>query len=468
MTDTATQPASAPASIPKRRVAAWALWDAGSAGINAITTTFVFSRYLTSSSFQDPHVLTTQGKDAAAALISTQFGTAGIVVGVIVALLAPAFGQQSDASGRRKLWLGINTAAVVASLVLLFFVQAQPSFLLYGLIVFGIGTIFYEIATVNYNAMLSQVSTPKNVGRVSGIGWASGYLAGIVLLLIVYVGLVAEGSDPSVAGLLHVPTADGLNFRIVELVAAAWTLVFSIPVLISVPELPRAAQATRVGFFAAYPRLFRHIAALWKDDRNTVIFLIASAIFRDGLTGVFTYGSIIAGLTFGFSAGEVLIFGIAANVVAGISTILSGRLDDAIGPRRVMIIALVGLVVAGLAVFFLHGGGQIVFWVGGLFLCLFVGPAQSASRTFLTRVTPLHRQGEVFGLYATSGRAAIFLAPLAFTTFIALFGAQYWGVLGIVIVILIGLVILLAFVKAPTTIRFVEAQRSPEDTFGAR
>lgn len=465
MTDTATDSPTAPASssIPKRRVAAWALWDAGSAGINAITTTFVFTRYLTSSSFQDPHVIATQGKDAAAALISTQFGIAGIIVGVIVALLAPAFGQQSDASGRRKLWLGVNTAAVVASLIALFFVQAQPSFLLYGLVVFGIGTIFYEIATVNYNAMLSQVSTPKNVGRVSGIGWASGYLAGIVLLLIVYVGLVADGSDPSTAGLLHVPTADGLNFRIVELVAAAWTLIFSIPVLVSVPELPRAANAMKVGFFAAYPRLIRHLRDLWKSDRNTVLFLISSAIFRDGLTGVFTYGSIIASLTFGFSAGEVLIFGIAANVVAGISTLLSGRLDDVLGPRRVMVIALVGLVVAGLAVFFFHGGGQIVFWIGGLFLCLFVGPAQSASRTFLTRVTALDRQGEVFGLYATSGRAAIFLAPLFFTTFIAIFGAQYWGMLGIVIVILIGLVILLAAVKTPTTIRFTEAVRGPDD-----
>jgi MFS transporter, UMF1 family len=452
-------PAAPPAPvIPRRRIAAWALWDAGSAGINAITTTFVFSRYLTSSSFQDPHVIATQGKDAAAALISTQFGTAGIVVGVLVALLAPALGQQSDASGRRKLWLGVNTALVVASLVALFFVQAQPSFLLYGLIVFGIGTIFYEIATVNYNAMLAQVSTPKNVGLVSGIGWASGYLAGIVLLLLVYVGLVADGSDPSVAGLLHVSTANGFNIRLVELVAAAWTLIFSIPVLISVPELPRAAGYQRVGFFAAYPRLVRHVRELWRTDRNTVLFLISSAIFRDGLTGVFTYGSIIASLTFGFSAGEVLIFGIAANVVAGISTALSGRLDDVLGPRRVMIISLVGLVVAGLAVFFFHSGGQTVFWVGGLFLCLFVGPAQSASRSFLTRVTPPHRQGEVFGLYATSGRAATFLAPLFFTGFIAWFGAQFWGMLGIVLVILVGLVLLLVFVRAPQQIRFTEAE----------
>ncbi|MES2169811.1 MAG: MFS transporter [Actinomycetota bacterium] len=442
--------AKASPTIPKRRVAAWALWDAGSAGINAITTTFVFSRYITSSSFQDPHLSATAG----AAQISTQFGLAGIIAGVLVALIAPALGQRSDATGRRKLWLGINTAVVVAVLVSLFLVEAKPSFLLFGLIMFSIGTIFYEIATVNYNAMLAQVSTPKNIGRVSGIGWASGYIAGIVLLLIVYVGLVAGGTAHT-AGLLGVSSDNGFNIRLVELVAAVWTLVFSIPVLISVPELPRAVETTKVGFFGSYVLLGKHVARLWREDRNTLKFLIASAVFRDGLTGVFTYGGVIAAGTFGFSAGDVLIFGIAANVVAGVSTLLVGRLDDWLGPRTVMIASLVGLVIAGLAVFFLHDLGAGVFWVGGLFLCLFVGPAQSASRSFLTRVTHTDRQGEAFGLYATSGRAATFLAPLMFTVFIAIFGAQYWGMLGIVVVILVGLVLLL-FVKASNVVRFTE------------
>jgi UMF1 family MFS transporter len=446
MADTVT---SSSPSVPKRRVAAWALWDAGSAGINAITTTFVFSRYLTSSYFQDPHLSHT----AATAQVTTQFGTAGIIAGVVVALIAPALGQRSDATGRRKLWLGINTAVVVLALVSLFFVEGKPSFLLYGLIMFSIGTVFYEIASVNYNAMLSQVSTPKNVGRVSGIGWASGYIAGIVLLLIVYVGLVADGSNPAVAGLLHVSTDNGFNLRLVELVAAAWTLIFSIPVLVSVPELPRDPNLPKVSIPGSYVLLVKHIARLWREDRNTLTFLIASAVFRDGLTGVFTYGAVIAAGSFGFSASEVLVFGIAANVVAGVSTAIVGRLDDWLGPRTVMVAALIGLVIAGLAIFFLHTGGQTVFWIGGLFLCLFVGPAQSASRSFLTRVTPAERQGEAFGLYATSGRAATFLAPLMFTAFIAIFGAQYWGMLGIVVVILVGLVLLL-FVKAPTQIRF--------------
>ena len=178
-----------------------------------------------------------------------------------------------------------------------------------------------------------------------------------------YVGLVAEGSDPSVGGLLHVPTANGLNIRIVELVAAGWTVIFSIPVLVAVPELPRTHR-DKANLFQAYVLLVRHVARLWREDRNVVLFLISSAVFRDGLVGIFTYGSIIASGTFGFSAGEVLIFGIAANVVAGVSTALSGRLDDRLGPRTVMLISLIGLVVAGVLVFAFHGGGQTVFWIG--------------------------------------------------------------------------------------------------------
>jgi MFS transporter, UMF1 family len=450
MTDAAVPPSSAtsPAAIPRRRVAAWALWDAGSAGINAITTTFVFNRYLVSGDFANPAVVAAHGKNAALVVLQSQFGLASTIAGLVVLLLAPVLGQQSDSRGRRKLWLGVNTALVIATLIALFFVKGQPPFLLMGLVLFGVGTIFYEIAAVSYNAMLSQVSTPMNVGRISGLGWSFGYLGGIILLLLVYVGLVA-GSG----GLLHVPTADGLNIRVVELVAAVWTLGFSLPVFFAVPELPKRPGSKPVSFFRSYVVLGKDIGRLWKTDRNTVMFLIASAVFRDGLTGIFQFGAILAGTVFGFSAGEVLVFGIGANVVAGVSTLLVGRFDDVIGPRRVILISLIGLVVAGLAVFFLHDGGQTVFWVGGLILCLFVGPAQSASRSFLTRVTPLDKQGEVFGLYATTGRAAIFIAPALFTLFTVAFGAAYWGTLGIVVVVFAGLILFL-FVKAPTEIKF--------------
>ncbi len=445
--------------IPRRWVVSWALWDWGGAAFNAVITTFVFTVYLTGSLFVDPALVAARDAEtdlggpahaavtAAEAPLSSGLGWGLAIAGIIVALLAPVLGQRTDGSGRRKLWLGINTGMVVLATALMFLVVGEPAYFLFGVALVAIGTVFYEIATVNYNAMLVQVSTPKTVGRVSGFGWGAGYLGGIVLLLIVYFGLVTDNADGT-GGLFHASQDAGLNIRIIALIAALWTLVFSLPVLISVPEMTANARTPRVGFFASYAVLVRDIGRLWKESRNTVLFLIASALFRDGLVGVFTFGGILAQGTFGFSSGQVIIFAIAANVVAGVSTLLSGRFDDRYGPKPVIVTALVGLVVAGLAVFFLHDGGAIAFWIGGLVLCLFVGPAQSASRTFLTRVTPAGREGEVFGLYATTGRAVSFLAPLLFATFVAVGGAQYWGILGIVLVLALGLALLIP-VKAP-------------------
>ncbi len=410
------------------RIVSWGLWDWGSAAFNAVVTTFVFTVYLTGKSFGDK------------AMVSAQLGWALAIAGVLVAVLAPITGQRSDTSGHRKLWLAVNTYLVVACIALMFFVQPSQSYLVLGLFLLAAGTVFFEFAGVNYNAMLSQVSTPRTVGRVSGFGWGMGYLGGIVLLLIVYFGFI----HPAV-GLFGVTGADGMSVRVAMLISAAWLGLFALPVLFSVPEYqaPAVVRRERVGFFRSYTVLGHDIARLWSSSRHTVYFLIASAIFRDGLTGVFVFGGVLAAGSFGFSAGEVIIFAIAANVVAGISTIAVGSVDDRVGAKPVILGSLIGLVVCGTAIFLLHGGGQLVFWTFGLALTIFVGPAQTASRTFLARLIPAGREGEVFGLYATTGKAATFLAPMAFAIFVTIGGAQYWGILGIVLILAIGLVILL-------------------------
>src|SRR5690606_36996092 len=185
--------------------------------------------------------------------------------------------------------------------------------------------------------------------------------------------------------------------------------------------------------------------ALYRNpaSRPTFWFLLASAVFRDGLAGVFAFGAVIASVVFGFEFTELVIFGIAANLIAGVSTIIAGRFDDRIGPKRIIIGSLGCMVIAGLAVFLLVDAGTMVFWIGGLVLCAFVGPAQAASRSFLARVTPAGREGEIFGLYATTGRAASWMASGAWTVLIAVSGTTTFGILGLMIVLLIGLVLLL-------------------------
>ncbi len=421
---------------------AWGLWDWGSAAFNAVITTFVFSVYITSDSF---------GPDA-----DTSLGWALAGAGVLVAVLAPVSGQRADRSGRPGRWLGLNTLAVVALSAALFLVEPRQDLLWPGLLLLAAGNVFFELASVNYNALLHRVSTQATVGRVSGLGWGMGYLGGIVLLLVVYLGLIS----PDV-GLFGVTDADGLDVRVTMLVCAGWTLVFSVPVLLTLRDAPQqaAGRAPRVGVVESYRRLFDSVRELWREDRRLVRFLGASAVFRDGLAGVFTFGGVLAAGTFGFSDGDVIVFGIAANVVAGVSTVAAGWLDDRLGPKRVIVGSLVALVVSGTAVFVLHDGGRGVFWGFGLLLSAFVGPAQSASRTFLARIIPAGREGQVFGLYATTGRAVSFLAPAAFSLSILAGAAltdaartddaQYFGILGVVAVLLLGLLLMLPVHPGP-------------------
>ncbi|PVE58763.1 MFS transporter, partial [Microbacterium testaceum] len=292
--------------------------------------------------------------------------------------------------------------------------------------------------------------TRQNIGRVSGFGWGMGYVGGIVLLLLLLVLFIQSFGDPDAGGLLAVTKEGGLNIRLAVLASAVWFGVFAIPVLLRVPEIPAQRRRVRVGFFRSYAVLWGTLRSLWRDSRPVLLFLIASAVFRDGLTGVFTFGAIIAAQVFGFTSTQVLYFAVAANVVAGISTIFAGRLDDRFGPKRVIVASLIGLIVMG-GVILVIGTSVPLFWIAGLSLGLFVGPVQSASRSFLARMAPEGREGEIFGLYATTGRAVSFLAPGLFALFVGLTGDTRLGILGIVAILLAGLVLLLP-VKAEAAV----------------
>ncbi|WP_458112357.1 MFS transporter [Arthrobacter sp. R1-13] len=432
----------------KGQILAWASWDWGSAAFNAIMTTFVFTVYLTSDAFG--------GEDQASAVL----GGALAVAGLAIALLAPVTGQRSDIGGRRKLWLGVNTGVVALLTAMCFLVFPRPEFLLLGVTLIALGNVFFEFAGVNYNAMLAQISNPRNIGKVSGFGWGMGYLGGIVALLVVLQLFVQPSFDWFGAS-----TEDGFNIRLVAVFSALWFFIFALPVLFAVPELPRPASAARLGFLASYGLLIRRITAIYRTSPHTIYFLLASAIFRDGLAAVFTFGGIIAAGTFGFELKDVIFFAIFGNVVAAVGAMIGGFLDDRVGPKAVILGSLVGLLIAGTVILVLGNGdyvffgipwaGATTFWVFGLFLCLFVGPAQSSSRAYLARLAPDGESGELFGLYATTGRAVSFLAPTLFTLCIALAAplvaegeAQRWGILGIMVVLLAGLLVLLP-VKPP-------------------
>ncbi|WP_194818958.1 MFS transporter [Nocardia sp. XZ_19_385] len=423
----------------RKQVVSWALWDWGSSAFHAVILTFVFSVYLVKEVGDD-----LPGRISPGAWLGFALGISGFVV----AVTAPVAGQWFDASAKRKLSLAVLTGITILAMAALFFVRDDHRYLWLGLALLALGSAAFELSNVPYNAMLRQVSTPATVGRVSGFGWAMGYFGGIFLLLACYLGFISGDGDHR--GLLSVPTADGLNIRLVAVLAAVWFALFALPVLFAVPELPRTKAdpgAARAGFFASYKVLWRDLKELWVVDRRTVGFLIASAIFRDGLAGVFTFGAVLAVQVYGFTDARVLLFGIAANVVAALGAIIAGRFDDRLGPKIVIVISLASMLVWGTVLLFVSG--PLMFWIFGLLLTISVGPAQASARSFLTRLAPPGREGQYFGLYTTTGRAASFLAPTLFGVFVAVFGgdqegAERVGIVGLLLVLGVGLVALLA------------------------
>lgn len=424
----------------RRRVLAWALWDCGSTGLNAIVATFVFSVYLTSSVGRD------LGGDTSPA---SWLGRALTVSGIAVALLAPLVGVLVGAPRLRRVVLTALTVLAIVFTAAMSFIREDPRYLVPGLILLGLTAACGDLASVPYNAMLRQLCTPRTAGRVSGLGWAAGYSGSVMLLILVYLGFIA-GDGPR-RGLLGIPIDDGQNVRAAMILAAVWLVIFSLPLLLTAHTFTGAEAPARIpGPIQAYRQLWSDLREEWHRDRNLVYYLLVSAVFRDGLAGVFGFGAVLGVSVYGISPADVLIFGVIASTVAALGAVAGGRLDDRVGAKPVIVVSLTAMIVVGVALISLSG--PTAFWVCGLLLCLFVGPIQSAARTLLLRMTGEGKEAVVFGLYTMTGRAVAFLAPWLFFVFVDYFHADRAGLAGILAVLAIGLLGMVA-VRVPAHVR---------------
>ncbi|OBH17817.1 MFS transporter [Mycolicibacter sinensis] len=428
----------------RSRIVAWALWDTGAAAVSAIVVTFVFSVYLTSS----------VGRELPGAVSPASWlGRTLALSGLTVAAVAPVVGVWVAAPHRRRVTLAGLTGLAVVLIALMSTIRAAPGYLAPGLLLLALTAACGDLASVPYNAMLRQVSTPSNAGRISGFGWAAGYAGSVVLLLVVYLGFIA-GSGPT-RGLLGLPVEGGQNVRAAMWLTAAWLAMFALPLLLSAHRLAGSGEPPppRVGLLGGYRQLWRDISAEWHRDRNLVFYLVASAIFRDGLAGVFAFGAVLGVNVYGISTGDVLIFGVAASVVAALGAIAGGLLDDRIGSKTVIVGSLVAMVIAGTTLMALSGA--VAFWACGLLLCLFIGPTQSSARTLLLQMAQEGREGfegVAFGLYTMTGRAVSFLAPWLFSVFVDVFHSDRAGMGGLCTVLVLGLLAMLG-VRVPRRAR---------------
>ena len=431
----------------RSRVLAWALWEFGATGLNAIVVTFVFSVYLTG----------TVGEGAPGGTSPASWlGRALSLAGLTIALLAPLIGVWVEAPRRRQLALTVLTGLAVTFTSLMSLIRDDPRYLLPGLVLLAATAACGDLASVPYNTMLKELSTPESAGRISGFGWAAGYAGSVCLLLIVYLGFIS-GKGAS-RGLLHLTTHDGLNVRAAMLLAAAWLAVFAAPLLLTARKAPGTSEEPPPtgGLLGGYRKLWSELKVEWQRDRNLVFFLLASAVFRDGLAGLFAFGAVLGVNVYGVSQADVLIFGVSASVVAACGAALGGLFDDRLGSKTVIAGSLAAIIVVGLTLMTLSGAQA--FWICGLLLCLFIGPAQSSARTLLLRMSREGKEGVAFGLYTMTGRAVSFLAPWLFSVFVDVFHGTRFGMGGLDVVLGAGLLGLL-LVRVP---RRADSQATPQ------
>jgi UMF1 family MFS transporter len=405
-------------------VLAWCFGDWGLSAFNTVIGTFVFSVYFARGVY---------GEETAGSAV---WGYALAVAGFLVAILSPIFGAIADRGGRRLPWLAASLALTVMATAALWSVLPERSFVPLALGLVILATIGFELASLFYNALLPTVAAPARMGRVSGWGWGLGYLGGLACLSVCLFGLIQPETP-----WFGLSKTQSENIRATALVVAFWLCLFLLPLFVFVRE-PRGA--TRPAGLAVREGLASVVATLKQLPRRPQLlrYLIASALYRDGLNTLFAVGGLFAAGTFGMGLDQILLFALGLNVTAGLGAAVFAWADDGIGSRATILAAILGFLAFGVPIVFAESA--TMFIVLGLGLGLFVGPIQAASRTFMARLSPPELTTEMFGLYALTGRSIAFLGPLMFATATAWFDSQRAGVATILLSLSLGGLLLLS------------------------
>ncbi|CAH0189095.1 MFS transporter [Roseomonas sp. CECT 9278] len=401
-----------------RKAIAWATFDWANSAFPTVVSTFVIAAYFTQGIAPDP------------ATGQAQWGWMQTIAAVCIALLSPILGALADNGGRRRAMLAACTLLTGMFTALVWFARPDPSWTLYALVCVGIATIAFEIGTVFYNAMLPEVTTPRTMGRVSGLAWGLGYAGGLACLGVALVLLVQP--NPSLFGL---DRGASEHVRATALLVGLWTVVFAWPVLLFVPDPPGARLPVGQAVTACLAETKRLVQGL-PGRPDMLRFLVARLFYTDGLNTLFAFGAIYAAGVHGMGMEQILLFGIALNVTAGLGAAGFGLVEDRLGSKRTVMVALASMVVLGAAL--LLTDSVAWFWGLAMALGLFMGPAQAGSRTLMAQMAPEGQCAAHFGLFALSGRVTGFLGPAALAAVTAATGSQALGMSTVLVFLVLG------------------------------
>lgn len=443
----------APISVGARRraVVGWVLFDWAAQPFFTLVTTFIYAPYLVVHLAGDP------------VFGQSLLGYTVAAAGLLVAAAGPVCGALADGMGPRKPWIAAASVLLVFGCAALWLpVPGGDYALALAVAAFIVATLGAELATIFTNAMLPDIAAPGRLGRMSGLGWAVGYVGGLIALAILLVFFVA--SEPGGRTLAGIDPLFGLGAgrfegeRLSGPFSALWYFVFVLPLFAFVPDRGRVAEAGNKVVRRALKGLGTTLARLVEDHGPVGRFLLARMIYQDGLSALFAFGGAYAAAVFSWRASEVGLFGIVLIIAAALGAWAGGYLDDRIGSRRLVLGALAVLIACVLALLSVGRGHvlfvietapatdgalfgslpEIVYLVLGSLVGMVAGPVQSASRALLVRISPAGELTEYFGLYALSGKVTVFAGPLLIGLVTALSGDLRLGFSVILVFFVLG------------------------------
>jgi UMF1 family MFS transporter len=441
-------------AYPRRSaVISWIFFDWAAQPYFTLITTFVYAPYFATHIASDP------------ASGQALWGFATAASGMMIALLSPVLGAIADATGRRKPWIAaFGAMLVIGSSLMWFGLPGDESGIPALLIAYGVATVGVEFATVFNNAMMPTLVPPDRIGRLSGTGWATGYIGGILSLILV-LGFLAASPDTGrtlfgLKPLFGLDPASHQGDRISGPLTGVWFIIFVLPMFLLTPDYParsRLGDALRTGL----SELRQTLADLPKQ-KSLAAFLLANMIYTDGLVSLFTFGGIYAAGTFGWNTIQIGTFGIILAIAGTLGGWLGGKLDDAFGPKRVIVGSTTILLAAIVAILLVSTDSILFISVappvpGGplfasaaerayLILGCCIGavgaPLQAASRSLLIRMAPRDRVTQYFGLFALTGKVTSFIGPLLIGIVTAVTASQKAGMATLVLFFVTGLALL--------------------------
>jgi MFS transporter, UMF1 family len=438
---------------PRSAVISWIFFDWAAQPYFTLITTFVFAPYFAT------HVAPNAAEGQAL------WGFATAAAGMAIALLSPVLGAIADASGRRKPWIaGFGAMLVIGASLMWLGKPGDASVIPPLLLAYAIATVGVEFATVFNNAMMPTLVPPDRIGRLSGTGWATGYVGGILSLILV-LGFLAANPETGrtlfgLAPLFGLDPVSHQGDRISGPLTGIWFIVFVLPMFLLTPDYP-ARHPVRAALREGLAELKQTLHELPRQ-KSLAAFLLANMIYTDGLVSLFAFGGIYAAGTFGWNTIQIGTFGIILAIAGTIGGWLGGKLDDAIGSKRVIAGSMIVLLLAIIAILSVDKETVLLVHVmppqrgGALFSSaaerayLILGccigaagaPLQAASRSLLIRLAPKDRIAQYFGLFALTGKVTSFIGPLLIGIITAATASQKAGMAVLVLFFVTGLVLL--------------------------